>query len=310
MRIFKDASTYNWNKVVVTTGTFDGLHRGHKYLLDVLKKVANEHDTKAVVVTFKPHPRIVLDPQNSSLRLLTSFSEKVKLFEQMGVDGLFIIPFDIELSKKSTETFFKEYIVEMLHASNYVVGYDHRVGNKRSADEIAYEHLGAEFGIAVDRVDAASDGDMVFSSSVIRKLLEEGNITEANSMLGYSYLLAGTVVKGSQLGRKIGFPTANLVPEISLKLIPKEGVYAVYVHINSKRYKGILNIGNRPTVDTGRARQTIEVHIMGFDADIYDQEIMVSFEHRLRDEQKFDGLSQLKEQITKDKLKAELLLSC
>lgn len=310
MKIFKDASTYNWEKVVVTTGTFDGLHRGHRYLLSELKRAAEAQNAKSVVVTFEPHPRIVLDPENSSLRLLTSPAEKVHLFEEMGIDGLFIIPFDIDFSKKTTKGFFKEYIVDMLHTSTYVIGYDHRVGNKRSAKDIAYEHLGAEFGISVDRVDAASEDDKVFSSSRVREMLEGGRLKEANSLLGYSYLLAGTVVRGNQLGRKIGFPTANLKPDNALKLTPKEGVYAVYVHIGTKKYKGVLNIGSRPTVSADTLKQTIEVHIVDFTGDIYNETVMVSFEHRLRDEQRFDGLTELKEQIAKDKTLAKELLTC
>lgn len=309
MKVFRDADTYNWRNVVVTTGTFDGVHRGHRYLLNELRREADKLGSKSVVVSFEPHPRLVLNPDNTDIMLLNSMEEKAMLLEQMGIDGLYIIPFTIPFSSKSSETFFKEYLVDKLHTASYVMGHDHSVGNKKTAKEVVYEQLGEKYGVKVDRVEAAEEDDHVFSSSKVRTALEAGDLSFANKLLGYSYLLSGTVERGKQLGRKIGFPTANICPTEERKLIPKEGVYAVYVYINQKKYKGVLNVGYRPTVEFSEHHQTIEAHIIGFEGDLYDENLMLSFEHRIRNEKRFDNLEALQAQITIDKSTAEQILT-
>ena len=188
---------------VVTTGTFDGVHRGHRFLLNELRNEAERLGSKSVVVTFEPHPRLVLNKDNTQLMLLNSMEEKAMLLEQMGIDGLYVIPFTIPFSKKTTETFFKEYLVDKLHTTSYVMGHDHSVGHKKTAKEVAYDLLGQKHGVLVDRVEAAEEDDQIFSSSKVREALENGNLDQANKLLGYSYLLSGTVESGKQLGRKI-----------------------------------------------------------------------------------------------------------
>ena len=309
MKVFREADTYDWSNVVVTTGTFDGVHRGHRYLLNELRAEANRLGAKSVVVTFEPHPRLVLNPDNTSLQLLNSMEEKAMLLEQMGIDGLYIIPFTLPFSKKSSEEFFKEYLVDKLKMTSYVMGHDHSVGNKKTAKEVAYEQLGEKYNVKVDRVEAAEEDDHVFSSSKVRHALETGDLEFANKLLGYSYLLSGVVEEGKQLGRKIGFPTANLRPTETRKLIPKEGVYAVYVYVKGEKYKGVLNLGYRPTIDEKEHHQTIEAHIIGFEGDLYDQHLILSFEHRIRNEKKFETLEALQAQIALDKSIAEQLLT-
>ncbi|WP_116789738.1 bifunctional riboflavin kinase/FAD synthetase [Flavobacterium psychrotrophum] len=285
-------------KTVVTLGTFDGVHKGHKVLLQKLAEASAAMGCQSVVLTFFPHPRMVLQ-QASDVKLLNTMEEKAGLLEAAGVDNLIIHPFSHEFSRLTAEEFVKDILVDKLRVGKIIIGHDHRFGRNRTATTADLIIMGLELGFEVEQISALQVEENNVSSTRIRNALTEGNITLANSYLGYPYFITGTVSTGKQLGRTIGYPTANIAIGQSYKLIPAHGVYAVSSIIHGKIVFGMMNIGTRPTVDG--TYQTIEVNFFDFDADIYGAELKINLHTRLRDEHKFESLDALKQQLARDK---------
>lgn len=289
---------------VAATGFFDGVHLGHKQVIDQLCAVARERGEESLLVTFWPHPRSVLQQDADRLRLLSTLQEKRARCLSYGVDRFEVLPFDLAFSELSAETFIREYLVERLGATALVLGYDHRLGHDAFASTAEMMKTVARCGVTPVRVEAFSRGlDVVISSTQIRRALFAGDVVLAERMLGYCYGLHGVVVSGNRIGRTIGFPTANMQLYEPLKLVPADGVYAVRVHVLGRTWQGVCNIGIRPTVGAGGAR-TIETHILDFDREIYGLDLDIEFCARLRDEKRFDSLDQLKEQLCIDRKKA------
>lgn len=294
--------------VVAATGFFDGVHKGHRKVLSELCRVASEEGKRSAVITFWPHPRNVLQQDASNLRLLNSLDEKEKLVKDLGVDDFITIPFSREFSKLSTKEFLETYLKERYNVSTLIIGYDHRLGNNVNQTQKEMMDTARSLGIGVVRVEEFLIDDNIISSTKIRKLLEEGNIESANEFLGYNYELNGVVVSGQRLGRKIGFPTANMKLYNPLKALPGNGVYAVWAEVFGKKYMGMCNIGTRPTVADSSER-TIETYILDFDEDIYGLDLKIKFVGKIRDEKKFTSLEMLKGQLERDKMSTFNMLS-
>ena len=286
--------------MVVATGFFDGVHLGHRLVLGQLVTAARERGSSSTVVTFWPHPRTVLQDGARDLRLLTTLEEKKALLQGLGVDRVEVVPFTRAFSRMSTEEYLRDFVMGTLGAKTLLLGYDNRIGHDGGTpDQIqaVAEGLGMEV-IRTDRLDLP--GEMTVSSTKIRHALEAGDVTLAARMLGYRYSLLGVVVAGNHLGRKIGFPTANMQLYEPLKLIPGNGVYHVEVETLGERYHGMCNIGVRPTVGQGNAK-TVEVNIFDFDQDIYGLDIRITFLEKIRDEHRFDSLEALAAQLARDR---------
>lgn len=292
---------------VVTIGTFDGVHVGHQKILQRVQEIAKKNQGESVLLTFFPHPRMVLFPEQNDIRLINTLDEKVGLLARTGIDHMIIHPFTPEFSKTTSLEFVRELLVKKIGAKKLVIGYDHHFGKNR---EGSFEHL-KEFshlyGFDVEEIPAQDVDHIHVSSTKIRKAIGRGDIDTANRYLGYDFLLKGTVVEGNKLGRTLGFRTANIYVEEKYKLIPDHGVYAVKVDILGQSFNGMLNIGTRPTVQ-GRDR-SIEVHIFDFDREVYNETIGIAFVDRIRDEVAFNGLDELKEQLNKDKTAALNILT-
>ncbi len=309
MQIHYDLDNFIAVKPVVTIGTFDGVHLGHREVISELKRLSSLSGGDSVIFTFEPHPRLIISPQEDSLRLLSTKNEKIKLMEKIGIDHLVIYPFTEEFSRLSYDQFVSTVLVGKMKIASLVVGYDHRFGQGRKGNFNSLESLSSKLEFKVEQLSELFVDNQVVSSTKIRSALEAGDILTANHFLGYQYTLSGKVIKGQQLGREIGFPTANIDTNDQYKLVPGDGVYAVMVEWEGKRYKGMLNIGIRPTVNHNADHKTIEVYIFDFDKDIYDSEIALFFIEKFRDEQKFDGLAQLQKQLINDQKLALKILS-
>jgi len=300
MKIYNDINEFQEiSNAVVTIGLFDGVHLGHVKILDRLKKIAQNEQGETLVITFNPHPRLVLNKENAEIKLLNSLPEKIKLLEKAGLNHLLIIPFTEKFAELSPDEFIGRILIEKIHPSHVVVGYNHTFGKNAGGDFIDLRNFAIEKKFKVEEVAAQKLGKTSISSSKIRLLLEKGEIEEANAMLGYPYFISGKVVRGQQLGKRLGFPTANIEPEDRNKLIPARGVYACHVERQGKIYKGMANIGNRPTVNGSSL--TIEANIFDFDDDIYNETINIHLIARIRDEKKFDNLDLLKKQLSEDR---------
>lgn len=285
---------------VVTSGTFDGVHLGHQKILQRLKEVAAKTAGETVVITFDPHPRSVVSHERQPVQLLSTLDEKINLLQANGIDHLLIIPFTRKFSESTSAEFIQTVLVDTIGTKTLVIGYDHRFGrNREGSFEYLKEHA-SNFGFVVEEISRHDIDNIGISSSKIRKALIDGEVQIARHFLGKNYTLGGLVVKGKQLGRTIGFPTANIqVRELS-KLVPQDGVYAVKVLYKDRSLKGMLNIGNRPTVDG--TYKTIEVHILDFNEEIYGEFLEIELIERIRPEIKFSGLEALKQQIQLDKV--------
>ena len=307
MKVHHSLSSFNpEKKSIVTIGTFDGVHVGHKKILKKVVEQSIKTNCESVVLTFFPHPRMVLQ-QNSDIKLLNTIEEKIELTASIGIDNLIIHPFNKEFSELSAEEFVKSILVVKLNIKKIIIGYDHRFGKNRSADINDLKEYGEKYHFEVEEIEAKEINEIAISSTKIRNAITNGNISLANDYLGYAYTLTGIIVKGNQLGRTIGFPTANIHIKEDYKLIPKNGVYIVKSTIDSETVFGMMNIGTRPTID-GK-NQTLEVHFLDFDKDIYDKLICIQIINRIRDEIKFKDLDTLKNQIIKDKKNTLLHLS-
>ena len=309
VQIHYDLDNFKALNPVVTIGTFDGVHLGHREVIKELKHLTTQLGGESVVFTFEPHPRIVISPQEDSLRLLSTKEEKIKQMENMGVDHLVIYPFTKEFSRLTYNEFVTEILVERMNISSLVVGYDHRFGQGRQGDFRSLELLSRSLNFKVEQLSQLVVENKVVSSTKIRQTLEEGDILKANHFLGYRYALSGKVVEGNRLGRTIGFPTANIDTCERHKLVPGDGVYAVTIELTGKTFNGMLNIGVRPTVNSNADHKTIEVHIFNFDEDIYHSDITALFVEKIRDEQKFETMEQLQAQLKKDQVSALDILS-
>ncbi len=288
---------------VITMGVFDGVHLGHRRLLQRVTEEARNAEADSVAVTFDPHPCLVLNKGQQCPAILTDIEERKRLVQQTGVGHLVIIPFTTELSRMTATEFVKEILCRRLRVRHLITGYDHRFGRRQEGDTSTITECSEEMDFKISREAAYCIEDEVVSSSHIRKALSRGEVEKAASMLGYNYFLTGRVVSGKKIGRHMGFPTANIVPLSSHKLVPMTGVYAVEVTLADKQgsYPGMLNIGTRPTIIDSDGRQTIEVHLIDFKDDLYGRVVTLHFRHWLRDEMKFDGVAALTEQLAKDR---------
>jgi len=284
---------------VVTVGIFDGIHKGHRQVIQVLKEKANEIKGETVIATLWPHPRMVLFPEKE-LKLLTTFEEKLKLLEEQNIDHLVILPFSKEFSQVPALKFITQTLLEKIGMKTLVVGFDNHIGHNKEGDFDVINKASQTYGFEVFHSSAFYEGVEKISSTDIRVNLELGDVTKVSSFLGYNYSITGRIVYGRQLGRTIGFPTANIQPD-ELKMLPGVGVYAVKVHTNGLVYNGMLNIGFRPTVDNDSLIKTIEVNLFDFDGNLYEKEITVTFVSHLRSEVKFNGIEELKAQLAKDR---------
>ena len=310
MNIFRNIiATRHIPHAVVTIGTFDGVHLGHQAIFKKMKELAQDIGGQTVVVTFQPHPRQVLNIDSSNLRFLCTPEEKLERFEAFGIDNVVIINFTKEFSRTPSEVFIKDYIIDNIKPEYIVVGYDHHFGKNRMGDFDLLNDLKKKYGFKVERIAAQDVENIAISSTKIRNALAVGNVKSANRLLGYTYSISAEVVRGNEIGRTIGFPTANLE-------LPKEymllngGVYACLVDYEGRTYKAMANIGHRPTIgDRSEDQPIIEVNLFGFDGDLYGKEIRVHFIDRIRDEEKFNGLDELKNQLEQDREKVKQILA-
>lgn len=288
---------------VLTIGTFDGVHIGHQKIISRLKEVAQQKGGETVILTFFPHPRMILHPDDLNIKLISTMDEKAELMKSLGIDHLIITPFTRDFSNLNPQEYIKDILVEKIGTTHIIIGYDHRFGKDRSGGLAELQNYASEFGYEVEEIPEQDIDDVAISSTKIRNALLSGDVKTAESFLGYPFHLSGKVIKGDQIGRTIGFPTANLFIEESYKLIPSDGIYAVGVDFKSgqlknKSAKGMAYIGHRPTIN-GMSRN-IEVNIFDFNEDIYGETIRLNFLKYLRDDQKFNSLDELKEQLAKD----------
>lgn len=302
MRTYNNISEItNLQNAIVTIGTFDGVHLGHQKIIKRLLEIKEQKGGETVLFTFAPHPRKVLFPDQKDLRLITTTEEKCELLKQFGIDHVLVYPFTKAFSQMQANDYVTEIIAKGLHTKKLVIGYDHRFGSDREGNIDTLKALSISNHFTVEEIPVQEINMLNVSSSRIRKAIEEGDIDTAHAYLGYHFFISGEVVKGKQLGRTIGYPTANIVIGDEDKLIPKIGVYAVNVFIGEQTYKGMLNIGTNPTTDSDN-KVKIEVNIFDFDTDLYGQKIKIEFIKHIRDEQKFANLDELKQQLANDKI--------
>lgn len=300
MIIYHDINEVNISNPVVTIGFFDGVHLGHSAIIETVKSHAIEYNRQSLLITFWPHPRKVLHNDDQKLKLLSTLNEKQQLIYEKGIDAVLVIEFTPEFAKTPALSFIEDYLVGKLKPSAIVLGYNHAFGYKGQGNYNLLKQHEDRFGYRATQVSPVSVAGLNISSTKIREALSLGNLQHANAMLGRQYSITGTIEGGQQVGRAIGFPTANINPSEAFKQVPANGVYAVWVRYEETSYPAMLNIGIRPTLGDGLER-TIEAHIIGFSKNIYNEEITVQFAEKIRDEQKFDSLESLKEQLKVDK---------
>ena len=286
---------------MVSIGVFDGVHRGHAAVFEKVRQRAAGMDGESVIVTFDPHPRIVLGNDSGNLKYLTTFEEKKHLISQHNIDHLVVISFTREFARQDPCNFVKEYLVGNTGMRHLVFGFDHHFGHKRQGNYDNLKECAALYGFTLEQLEPVFDGSNKISSSLIRSALSEGDVELAARLLSYPYSITGKITGGRQVGRIIGYPTANIIPDDQHKLIPADGVYAVRVLLEDRIYSGMMNIGFRPTINREGAGRTLEVHIIDFDRDLYNKQIVIQFIGRIRAEQKFNSLDRLKEQLSKDR---------
>lgn len=299
MKVYYQLSEFHQlSCAVVTSGTFDGVHGGHQALLHRVREKAQSCGGESVVLTFWPHPRLVVSPSDQPLQLLSTIEEKIELFAEAGIDHLLILPFHREFSEMTAESYVQKILVDGIGTCHLVIGYDHRFGKNRSGDLLFLQRHQAHFGFQVEEISRQEIDHLTISSTKIRHALQSGDMEMAQELLGRPYSFEGVVVKGRQLGRTIGFPTANVMVNEPYKLIPPHGVYAVQAYVRGTWYTGMMNIGTRPTVDgVGR---THEVHIFQFNQDIYGEHMKVRLYQWVRPERKFGSVTDLQAQIHLD----------
>ncbi|WP_114939924.1 bifunctional riboflavin kinase/FAD synthetase [Mucilaginibacter endophyticus] len=301
MRVYHNIDEFTAvNNAVVTIGTFDGVHIGHRKIISGIKELAASTGGETVILTFFPHPRMILHPEDESLKLITTIAEKAELMEKLGVDHLIITPFSRDFSNQSAESYIRDVLVNKIGTKKIVIGYDHRFGKDRQGGFEDLQRLGPVYGFDVVEIPEQDINEVAISSTRIRNALLSGDIDLANAFLGYPFFITGNVVRGDQIGRQLGYPTANIVIEEKYKLVPCDGIFAVTVIIAGQKYKGMAYIGSRPTVN-GLTRN-IEVNIFDFNQEIYNQTIRMEFHHYIRGDVKFSSLDELKVQLAQDKV--------
>ena len=309
MKVYSNIQEFDArDNLVATVGTFDGVHLGHSFILNRLKDEAQKMKGESVLLTFYPHPRMVLFPDNNDLKMLNTQDEKIELLDKTGLDHLIVHPFGREFSRLNSVEFVRDILVNKLGVKKLIMGYDHHFGRNREGSFDDLVELANLYGFEVEQIEAQEFEETRVSSTKIRNAIESGDMRTANHYLGYPFLLSGEVVKGAGIGRKLGFKTANLDLKNRYKIIPANGVYAVEVILEVQPLKGMLNIGVRPSVEDN-GQQTIEVHIFDLDRDLYGQHITLRLIEKIREEKKFDNFEQLKEQLEFDKAKCETLLA-
>ncbi len=290
---------------VLTVGTFDGVHVGHRRIMRRVLEKAENRQHRSVIVTFDPHPRNIINPGSEGIRLLTTLEERCQLLEEIGIHEMVVIPFDRDFSLKSSKEFVEEILFSKVGISEFVIGYDHHFGKDREGTIDTVKRLGNKLGFNTEVVSRKDVNEKPVSSTAIRELLmEKGDIKQANKFLGRCYRLTGTVVHGQKRGEELGFPTANIKPDHEQKAVPRNGVYAVRGYVNNEEYAGMMNIGTRPTFGSDE-EPVLEVHFLEFNADLYGKTLQVEFLERIRNEQKFDSKEELINQLKKDKKIAE-----
>jgi riboflavin kinase/FMN adenylyltransferase len=292
---------------VVTIGTFDGVHIGHRKIISGIKDLAASSGGETVLLTFFPHPRMILHPEDETIKLINTISEKAGLLEQLGVDHLIITPFSRDFSNQTADEYIRDVLVEKIGTKKIVIGYDHRFGKDRQGGMEDLRRLAPVYGFDVVEIPEQDINDVAISSTRIRTALLNGEIELANTFLSYPFFITGRVVRGDQIGRQLGYPTANIVIQEKYKLIPSDGIFAVKVKVDGTKYGGMAYIGTRPTIDG--TRRNIEVNIFDFDSEIYNQQISMEFLNFVRGDIKFTSLDELKTQIAKDKTEVERLLA-
>ena len=298
MKIYKSIDKYNESKSsVVTIGTFDGIHKGHQKIFNKVINVSKQSNLSSVVLTFFPHPRIILNKYND-IKMIDTLDEKIEHLEKIGIDNLIIHPFDKKFSLLSADQFIKEYLLKKLQLKHIIIGYDHRFGKGREASVSDLKEYSIDFNFIVDEIDAQEIEKIAISSTKIRNSVNQGDLETTKKYLGRFFSLTGKVIKGDGLGKQIDYPTANLLIEEDYKIIPKDGVYYIRTRIDNKLYNGMMNIGHRPTI--GNKAKSIEVNLFNFDRDIYDKIISIDVVVKIRDEKKFSSINALKAQLSKD----------
>ena len=307
MKIFQTTSQFkSHKKTIVTLGTFDGVHLGHQKVLQKVIQSARELDSESLVLTFYPHPQFILNP-NSDIKLLNTIEEKSQLLKNLGLQNLVIQAFNQQFSEMEAEDFVKNILVDRFNVQKIIVGYDHRFGKNRAANFDDLVGFGKKYGFDVAQISAEQSNEISISSTKIRNAISNNDLDISRNYLGYDYFFSAKVIKGNQIGRTLGFPTANLKIDEAHKLLPKSGVFAVEIEFGSIVFNGIMNIGNRPTIE-GK-NQTVEVHIFDFEQDIYDKTLKIIFKSFIRNEQKFESLQALKIQLEHDKREAQLFFN-
>ena len=298
MKIYKSIDEYNESKSsVVTIGTFDGVHKGHQKIFKKVINASKQSNLSSVVLSFFPHPRIILNKYND-IKMIDTLDEKIDHLEKIGIDHLIIHPFDKKFSLLSADQFIKEYLLEKLKLKHIVIGYDHRFGKGREASVTDLKEYSREFNFVVDEIDAQEIEKIAISSTKIRNSINAGDLKTTKTYLGRFFNITGKVVKGDGLGKQINYPTANISIEENYKIIPKDGVYYIKTRIDNKLFNGMMNIGHRPTI--GAKEKSIEVYLFNFDRDIYDKIISIDVVEKIRDEKKFSSIEALKTQLARD----------
>jgi riboflavin kinase/FMN adenylyltransferase len=301
MKVIRDFESVEYNKnSVITIGTFDGIHLGHRKIIDSVHEIRNSKNLRSIIVTFEPHPQIVLKNKAHDIKLLSTLEEKLEMFERLGIDMVYVINFTKEFSQNTAEEFYKKFIFDKFGLSDIVIGYDHMVGRNREGGFKTLKKLSGEYDFNIHKIDELKINGYTVSSTVIRNMLLASSVKDAAMLLCDYYPFTGEVIYGDKLGRKIGFPTANIKPLSEYKLIPKNGVYLVLSEIKGKKYYGMMNIGVRPTVTEG-LNKTNEIYFMDFNNDIYGEILKIKFLDFIREEKKFNSVNELKQQIEKDK---------
>ncbi|MFN0274578.1 MAG: bifunctional riboflavin kinase/FAD synthetase [Chitinophagales bacterium] len=309
MQVFRELQNIKqFRNSVITIGTFDGVHKGHREIINKIISSAKEVNGESVIITFYPHPRNIIQPQQP-VYYLTTLEEKLSLLEKLGVDNVIVVPFSREFSEMEAEDFAEDFLIKKFNPKIIVFGYDHKFGRNRKGDIHLLKQIAAKDHVQVEEISEQTINNITISSTQIRTCLKEGNIADANALLGYNYSLAGIVVKGDQIGRTIGFPTANLHIDDTQKLIPGDGVYVVKIFLknNGTYHFGLLNIGNRPTFH--KTEKRIETYILDFDKTIYGEEMQVEFLHFIRKDKKYDSAEMLIEAIGQDEIEGRKFLA-
>lgn len=301
MKVIREFDSVEYDKKsVITVGTFDGIHLGHRKIIDSVNEIKKSRGLRSVIITFEPHPQIVLKNKTPDIKILSTLDEKLEMFESLNINLVYVIEFTKEFSLNSAEDFYVNYIIKKFGLSDIVIGYDHMVGRNREGGFETLKGLSGKYDFEIHKIDELKTQGYIVSSTVVRHMLQSASVKDANMLLNDNYSMTGEVIYGDKLGRKIGFPTANIKPVSEYKLIPRNGVYLVKSEIKGKNYFGMMNIGVRPTVSEGQ-KLTLEVYFLDFEGDLYGQSLKIKFLDFIRMEKKFNSVEELKRQIEKDK---------